>query len=478
MNAWPGIFLVLAVLGGALGLLARLGGRARLGAELQRKLVHMLLGLVCAAFPWIFENDWPVFFLAGLAVAGLAALRWLGRPNDPARRVLHGVERADSSWGELCFPVAIALCWATTPGRWQYVAAVLVLALADAAGALAGTRFGRKKLVTDEGAKSLEGCTAVFVVALACVIAPLRAGGVIPGGWVCLVLVSLQVALLATLFELAALRGLDNFILPLATLGLIERYTDFPAGALAVRVAVLAVLLIGGIIWRRRTRLNHAGMACAALAFFLFWVLGGWRHLFPALAGGAIYAGLCVVGRPRQNAGGGGDGMARQVTREVVVRHDFGAVLAALGAPLGWVLLSARLSFSPGIAAAGFISMIATQVALMAVATWSGAAGECRGSGAKPKAVPLSLATGGAFMLGGMFFLERSLGGTDGVALPMSFQAGAWVGFFVAVPVFAAARKYWGRNPDGSGRWILQGLLPLTPLALVLIAGVLFFPTA
>jgi hypothetical protein len=148
-------------------------------------------------------------------------------------------------------------------------------------------------------------------------------------------------------------------------------------------------------------------------------------------------------------------------------------VLAALGAPLGWVLLTTRFSFSPDVAATGFIAIIATQAGLMSVATWLGPNGEGFRSGGRPAAVAVALMTGGAFMFAGMIFVEHSRNGAGGEALPAGFRLGAWAGLFGAMLVFAATRKHWGKNPDGTGRWILQGLLPLASLAPLLIAGLL-----
>ena len=61
MDAWLGMGGVAAVLVGAVCIVAVLRSQRRLSSEVARKSVHVALGLVVAAFPWIFVEQWPVW---------------------------------------------------------------------------------------------------------------------------------------------------------------------------------------------------------------------------------------------------------------------------------------------------------------------------------------------------------------------------------------------------------------------------------
>ena len=90
--AQPALTVIIAVL-------RALQSRYDLPAELTRKIVHVSLGLVTLAFPWLFDEAWPVVTLAAATIAVLAALRWVPAIRERFGSVLGGVVRL--SHGEL-----------------------------------------------------------------------------------------------------------------------------------------------------------------------------------------------------------------------------------------------------------------------------------------------------------------------------------------------------------------------------------------
>ena len=122
--------------------------------ELARKAVHVGMGLICAAFPWIFDRPLPVWILAALSLVPLLALRILPALRAGLGSVLHGVKRP--SYGEVLFAPAVALVFQLAGEAVIYVIPICVLTLADTAGALAGTRWGRHPYRAGEGSKSAE----------------------------------------------------------------------------------------------------------------------------------------------------------------------------------------------------------------------------------------------------------------------------------------------------------------------------------
>jgi phytol kinase len=191
---------------------ARAGG-AR--AETTRKLVHVLSGLVTAAFPWLFAEPSPVL---GLAL-GYAVLMTLSRRLGLLRAV-HGVSRPTD--GTLYYPAAVALLFVLARHRpAAYAAALLVLAVADAAAALAGRSARVLRYTVFGQRKSAAGSLAFLACAIPCVLGPLLAWSDLSTlgclAW------SVHAAVLATCAEALCPHGSDNLGVPLTT-GLVVLY--------------------------------------------------------------------------------------------------------------------------------------------------------------------------------------------------------------------------------------------------------------
>ena len=336
--------LVALALAAGLGLLAWLGARLHWPAELRRKAVHVALGLGCAAFPWLFASPAPVWALAGLSAAGLGFLRLRALRGGTLGSALHGVERP--SWGELVFPLAVALVFHASEGHWElYTVPVLVLALADASGALVGRRWGRHPLRMDGAHKSLEGSVAVFLFAALCVALPLAAFA--GWTWPLALAAALLAAGLAALVEGVAQEGLDNLFLPLLTFAVLARAETWEPAGLLARAAILVFLLGGAALaGRRLTALSDAGLMGVVLALYLFVSLGGLVWLGAPLALTALYLVLCRLA-PDRGAGR---------------RHPLAAVVAIASAPLAWLTLAPQVSFGAAHTA------VAAQAVLMLLA--------------------------------------------------------------------------------------------------------------
>jgi hypothetical protein len=93
------ITLALGSVGVLLGLMAgvrRMARRLEIGAEVQRKLIHVATGLYALSLPWLFPDRWPVYVLIGVTLVVMLVLRL---PNSRLGKTLHGVER--QSYGDL-----------------------------------------------------------------------------------------------------------------------------------------------------------------------------------------------------------------------------------------------------------------------------------------------------------------------------------------------------------------------------------------
>jgi phytol kinase len=312
-------------------------------AEFRRKLIHIGMGAVVIWFPWIFDSIWPVWILATLSIAAFCLLRMLSPLQRGFGEVLHGVKR--QSWGEFCWPFSVALLFSLTHSQpLFYVIPVLVLALADAGGAMVGTRYGSARYQTDDGQKSAEGSLAVFLVAfLATHISLLL---FTPLGRLECLLVGFVLGLIATLTEAIAWRGLDNFFVPIATYACLVRLVELGVTILVVHLVVLILLLVALHFCILRTYLTRSASTAAALVLYVSWTAGDWHWLIAPLATLAGYVALCPEHQTRPKM------------------HNVEAITLVASAGLLWLALSHLLPkfdtlYAYGVAYGANLSFIA-----------------------------------------------------------------------------------------------------------------------
>ena len=349
-----GIACVLLALGALLGGLRWLQSRRALHPELVRKLMHVGMGLVALTFPRLFDQPWPVLVLSGTALALLAAVRWVGPLRRSLGSVLGGVER--TSLGEFYFAGAVAMVfWLSRETNFPrgtnlfFIIPVLILTLADAVGALIGTRYGLARYTTDDGGhKSVEGSLAFFLAAFFSTHVPLLLCSDTGRG--ASLLIGVTLGLLLVLIEAIAWRGLDNLFIPLTAFIALRIYLHLSVPALVGRVLVLAGLILCLLIWKRHTYLNSSASLGAALVLYLSWSIGGLAWLAaPAL----LLAGYSLFCCPPDHPEARGSHPAR-------------GVLALAAGGLGWLFFA--LAFDQPDRVFPFYVAFAAQMALVSVA--------------------------------------------------------------------------------------------------------------
>jgi phytol kinase len=210
-------------------------------AELSRKCLHVGMGTLFLTCPWLFDEAWPVFVLAGIFIGLLLARHLLPPLNYHVAGVIYGVRR--ESAGEYYLPVAAALLFAVT-GRnpLLYCVPLSLLVYADAAAAVVGRRYGQWRY----GDKSVEGSVAFAVVAFVC--AHVLIGLLDPhSGRATALLVAMNVAVVTTVLEAFASRGLDNLTVPLVGfLGLRVGLATSTGHLVAMLIAQVLILCARG----------------------------------------------------------------------------------------------------------------------------------------------------------------------------------------------------------------------------------------
>lgn len=319
--------LVLTAIGGYLALLGWVARQCRWGAEISRKWAHAGLGLGTLSFPFLFTSHRVVWFLAVVATLVMLVIRLRVGPAKRLAHVVHAVQRR--SWGELCFPLVVALTFTLADGRALYFSIpILVLSLADAAGALIGLRYGANSYSTEEGRKTVEGSVAVGLVAFFCVHVPLLVWA--PGiGRVETLGIAFVIALLVVAVEGIAFRGLDNLYLPILVLVLLVELENAGIGEIGARCFMLSLCVVLGLLVQRRSLLNGSATLAISVLLYLFWAVGGVPWLIAPLAALLVYVLL-----------------AREPGEGVVRRHGLAGIFAVGGPGVLWLALGIRLEWS------------------------------------------------------------------------------------------------------------------------------------
>jgi dolichol kinase len=277
---------------GALGVLALaelLQHHTSISGELSRKIAHAGCGIVLLLIPLVIDSHWSVLLLS----SGFAALMLVTRMHGLLRGV-HGVSRGPG--GVLAYPIAAWLAYWMAydllgTGYTVYAIPIAILAFADAAGALVGSRWGRHRYgVTATHSRSLEGSVAVWIVAWLCVAAGLVLAGGNGIGYIMLLATAL--ALTATMLETVSVGGLDNIVLPIGTLLLLDHLLPMENWEIAREIGLLGVcsIVVTAATWRRSAPVG--GTTSIALSLYLVWSVGGAQWVTPAAATLAVFAGV------------------------------------------------------------------------------------------------------------------------------------------------------------------------------------------
>lgn len=222
-NDWLGIGLYLGFLVATGGPAILLKMRFNLPFEVVRKTYHLAITL--SIFPLVtFFHTWYMAVLAAFTLALIAYPLLALAENSPLYRRI-AVERQGGEFKTSLLIVqgSIALMlgvfWGLLGPEWKYVAVVAVMAwgLGDAAAALVGKNFGRRRILHPwiEGTKTLEGTQAMFVTAgLAIFFTFLIYAG---QPWLLSLAVALLAAPVCAIVELFSRRGMDTLTVPIST---------------------------------------------------------------------------------------------------------------------------------------------------------------------------------------------------------------------------------------------------------------------
>lgn len=246
-----------------------------ISTEWTRKGVHMGGGTATLFFPWVFESLWEPSLLC-LAFASILILsRCLG-----AMPAIHAIGRP--SYGAYLFPPAVlgTLAYGQALQNPLYsTLGLAVLSYADAGAALVGKSLGKWRYAIHEGRKSMEGSLTFWVVSS--VILALGLGLFTPLSPLLWISAALYAGLLLSAMEMMAWRGLDNLILPLATVYILERICSKTPLVALLDLTLILFCLAFAITWLRTTRLPWATRAALGTLVYGALRLMDWPWALP-----------------------------------------------------------------------------------------------------------------------------------------------------------------------------------------------------
>lgn len=199
-----------------------LRGFGKVPFEVTRKMYHFVLTLSIFPLLEVF-NTWYLAAAAPLTLALLLypVLALLERSSFYKRIAVErkgGEFKTSLIFAQLVIATLILIFWGLLGAHWRYVAvvAMMVWGFGDAAAALVGKAFGRRRISHRwiEGTKTLEGTLAMFVFAgLAAFLTLLFYAGL---PWHVSLMAALCVAPVSAAVELFSQRGTDTLTVPLS----------------------------------------------------------------------------------------------------------------------------------------------------------------------------------------------------------------------------------------------------------------------
>lgn len=177
-------------------------------AEITRKYVHLVTGLLTMLFPPMIGNHWLVLFLCGsFLVILLISLKFKLLPS------INAVDRVTR--GSLLYPIIVYGCYLAylRYGHFSlYYIPILILAICDPVAALVGKGYPIGKYTTFGNQKTMSGSGGFFVSALivsSVLLIYLEGMSLLSG-----IMVAFMISLSTTIAEALTHKGYDNFTIP------------------------------------------------------------------------------------------------------------------------------------------------------------------------------------------------------------------------------------------------------------------------
>jgi uncharacterized protein (TIGR00297 family) len=312
-----GIFFVGILL--FIGMAEKLRTRMGWSAEVNRKLVHILTGILVFFTPFFFHSDSPLIWMAIIFII----VNYIGVRSGKLKG-MHGTDRL--SYGTVFYPLTFLFLVITS---WQndkviLMLSMLILALSDAGAAIMGENLKRPheyRLGRDK--KSLEGSSVMFLSSFLLIFLLLPLIDHIDGydisfstaAWVGLI-----VAVIATVMEALSSSGSDNLSAPLGSAFILNFMLKHSTQENVQFTIGLCLAFLVAVISYRARFLTASGSVGTFLLATLIFGIGGWVWATPILTFFVFSSLLSKIGKAHKTQFG--------LVFEKSSRRDIGQVLA------------------------------------------------------------------------------------------------------------------------------------------------------
>ena len=292
--------------------------------EVNRKLVHILTGVLIFFTPFFFVSSKPLILMAVIFIG----VNYFGVKTEKLKG-MHNTQR--QTYGTVYYPISflllVLLCWKNY--KTAIMLSMLVLALSDALAAIVGENLRNPheyRLWEDK--KSLEGSAVMFVTTFLIVFILLPIIDYLDGmtvslataGWI-----GLATGIFATVLEAISSGGSDNLTAPLGAAFVLSFMLSHSTQAnvqFSIGLVLALVIAVISYILHFLTLSGSAGTFI--LAIFIFGI-GGWIWAVPILTFFIFSSLLSRLGRVHKSRFG--------LMFEKSSQRDIGQVMANGGVP-------------------------------------------------------------------------------------------------------------------------------------------------
>jgi dolichol kinase len=182
------------------------------GVDFTRKFIHIAVGMWAYGTVLLFERR-TFAIIPPLAFVGINGL-------SHARGTFKAMETGEKeNLGTIYFPVAFAaIIWLLWGRPHLVVASLMPMTWGDAMAAVIGRRFGKRRYTVLGSARSLEGSVAMFLFGWVTTFVALALMAPEGLGLARAMMISAVMALGAAVVEAASPWGLDNLMVPAASM--------------------------------------------------------------------------------------------------------------------------------------------------------------------------------------------------------------------------------------------------------------------
>jgi len=281
LNEWITFIIFFTSIVIFIGLSEVLRKKAGWGQEINRKLVHILTGVLVFFSPLLFKYSTPLILMGTI----FTIINLAGVLTDS----LKGMSSERKSYGTVFFPVSFIIlvltCW--PDHKLIIMVSILIMGIADAAAAFVGESVKSPHTYNPVGEqKSFEGSAAMFASTFIITLVLIMLLGHVDNlslGFFNAMWIAVLAAFFITAMEAVSVAGSDNLSVPLGAAFIINILIEATASQkLFITSAALFAIVVAYLSYRMKA-LNKGGSVATFIVGFIVFGIGGVKWAVPIL---------------------------------------------------------------------------------------------------------------------------------------------------------------------------------------------------